>query len=104
MKKMVAVLVNKLKCVFGGGNNPYGFKTHAEAWQKANKESPVSRELLKEVGNMHNYPLRTKDDFRWFVLFNYINTIDAKLDRSKENSFLQRVQQNIRISAEKYLS
>jgi hypothetical protein len=104
MKKMVAVLVNKLKCVFGYKNNRYGFKSKPEALKKADENSPVSRELLNRVSSMHNYPLRTKDDFRWFVLFNHINAIDAKLDKSKENTFLQRIQQNIRISAEKYLS
>jgi len=79
-------------------------KNYAEAWQAANKEVPVSRETLNKVNNMHNYPLRTKDDFRWFVLFNYISAIDDKLNNGKENTYLQQIQKNIRISAEKYLS
>jgi uncharacterized phage-associated protein len=100
----VAVLVNKLASVFGFKRNRYKFKTHTEAWQEADKDSPVSRELLNDVKNMHNYPIRTKEDFRWFVLFNHVRSIDSKLNHSVESTFLQRIQENIRISAEKYLS
>lgn len=102
MKKMFAYLVVKIKSLFAE-KNIYGVKTHMDAWQKADENSPVSRELLKNLNDMTNYPLRTKEDFRWFVLFNHINSIDRKLNRSVESTFLQRIQENIRISAEKYL-
>jgi len=104
MKEMVAVLVDKIKSLFGCKQNLYGIKNHTEAWQKADEDSPVGRELLNDVKNMHEYPMRTKEDFRWFVLFNYVRSIDAKLNRSVESTFLQRIQENIRVSAEKYLS
>lgn len=102
MRKLVAVWL-KIKLYFERKSNPQGFASYAEAWKEANKTNPVSREFLHEINNMHNYPIRTKEDFRWFVLFNYIDSIDAKLNRGKENSFLRHIQRNIRISAEKYM-
>jgi|GEM_PF-4677607 len=102
MKKLVAVWL-KIKLYFERKSNPHGFKSYADAWEEANKANPVSRGLLHEINNMHNTPMQTKDDFRWFVLFNYIEAIDVKLNRGKQNSFLRHIQRNIRISAEKYL-
>jgi len=83
--------------------NPYGFKSHFEAINKADKNTPISIDTLRELQAMHNYPITTKEDFRFFVLMNHIRAIVRRLDDSKEASFLNRIQDNILLSAEKFL-
>lgn len=79
------------------------FKTHVEAWQAADKDSPIGIDLLNRVREMHNTPLETKEDFRFFVLFNHIRAIHRSLNRTVDDTFLQRIQDNILYSAEKHL-
>jgi hypothetical protein len=81
----------------------FNFKSHAEAWKQADADAPVSRETLLKVQQMHNYPMVTKDDFRFFVLMNYIKAIAKITDKSKDATFLDRIQDNILQSAEKFL-
>jgi len=52
---------------------------------------------------MLNYEVTTLEDFRWFVLMNHVRSIDRAVNKSKESTYLQRIQENILYAAEKIL-
>jgi 6-pyruvoyl-tetrahydropterin synthase len=83
--------------------NPYGFKNHSDAWQKAEKEYPPTKEMLARLIASHSYPLETKNDVRFFVLFNHIRHIAGELDRGLEHAYLERIQDNILLAAERFM-
>ena len=83
--------------------HPRRYASHFDAIVAANSECPISPELIDETRQMLSIPLSTKDDFRWFVLFNLLNALLWKLKPTTEDTFLYQAQNNIRTSAEKYL-
>lgn len=84
-------------------DDPFGFNSFAEAFQEADKKYPPTPDLIRELQSDNNTPLETKEDVRFFVLFNMVRSIDEKLNNNTEDWFLRRVQQNILLAAEKYL-
>ena len=78
------------------------FKNHADAWQQADMEYPPGIELIRGVQEANGH-VQTREDFRWYVLFNHIRSIDAKLNPSKRHTFLRRIQDNILLAAERML-
>ena len=85
--------------------NPLGFKDHVEAWKKADEQYPPTKETLDGLIGSHGHICRfeTKNDIRFFVLFNHLRHIANQLDRSKEHTFLERIQDNILHAAEKFM-
>ena len=82
--------------------NSKEYKNYCEAIDRADAEYPASPGLIKSMTSTTN-SLQTKNDFRWFVLFNFVRSIDEKLNKSKEDVFLRRVQFNILEAAERFL-
>jgi len=85
--------------------NPYDFKNHTEAWKKADEQYPPTKEMLASLIDSHGHinRLETKNDVRFFVLFNHLRHIAGQLDRSKHHTFLERIQDNILHAAEKFM-
>jgi hypothetical protein len=83
--------------------HPDRYRSHFDAIVAANRECPIGPELINDTRQMLSIPLRTKDDFRWFVLFNLLHALLWKLKPTTEDTFLYQAQDNIRTSAEKYL-
>ena len=83
--------------------NPFGYKDYSEAFQSADKKYPPTPDLIRELRNNSNTPLVTKEDVRFFILFNMLRSIDKKVNDSTEDWFLRRVQHNILLAAERYL-
>ena len=84
-------------------DDPFGFESYAEAFKTADKEYPPTPDLIRELRDNNNTPLETKEDVRFFVLFNMVKSIDEKLNNTTEDWFLRRIQHNILLAAEKYL-
>jgi hypothetical protein len=78
--------------------NPYGFKNYIEARDKADTEYPANPETLKSLNE-----LKTKEDVRFYVLMNYIRSIDGALNTTLEDAYLRRIQENILYVGEKFL-
>lgn len=81
----------------------FGLKNHKEAWEKADVDFPRTKEMLQQMQVRHNIPLQTKEDVRFYVLMNRIRSIDAKLNNTVDDTYLQRIQDNILIAAEWFL-
>lgn len=79
------------------------FKTHSDAWCAADVKWPDNFESLLKVHKSHNYDISTLEDFRWFVLFNIVRSIDRKVNKSKVDTYLQRIQENILDAAHKLI-
>lgn len=87
------------------GCNVWGreLRSHYDAWHFADEEYPINVETLKKINLGENNPMLTKEDFRWFVLLNMLRSILYELNDSIERTYLQRIQDNILASAERYL-
>lgn len=79
------------------------FKNYAEAIRKADETTPANMETLIRLNNKNNYPIKTKEDVRFYVLINYIRSIDEALNKTLEDAYLRRIQDNILYAAEMYL-
>ena len=78
-------------------------QTEAEAYEASRENAPATYEYLCKVAEMYEIPLRTKEDFRWFVLFNLLFSIDKKLNAMPDDVFYREMQRNIRTAAEMFL-
>ena len=81
----------------------YGFKSYAEAASAAIEKCPVELESLQKISQMINYPLRTKEDFRWFVLFNILFSLARKIEPELDDYFSLEIQKRIHTTAEMFL-
>jgi hypothetical protein len=81
--------------------NPGGFKDYSDVIQTANEAAPVTLETIRDL--MHRHNLKTKHDVMFFVLMNYIRSIDESLNKDLESTYLRRIQDNFLLAAEKFL-
>jgi hypothetical protein len=81
--------------------NPGGFKDYSDAMRKAHEDAPVTLETIRDL--MHSCNLKTKEEVRFFVLMNYIRSIDESLNKDLESKYLRRIQDNLLLAAEKFL-
>lgn len=84
-------------------DSPIGFNSYCEVFREADKKYPPTLDIIRELQSNNNTPLETKEDVRFFVLFNMVRSIDEKLNDTTEDWFLRRIQHNILLAAEKYL-
>lgn len=82
---------------------PCDFKTNAEAIAAAIQKYPVSPDLLNNVRISHSDPIITRDDFRWFVLFNLLFSLSRHIENTPEDAYLNEIQNRILISANLFL-
>jgi len=80
----------------------YGFKTHSEAWQAADKDWPIGVETLNKIHAMNTWPPKTKEDFRWYILFNIITVMMRELNNDIDTTHWMRIQHNIECSVNDY--
>jgi len=81
----------------------YGFESIHDAIMDAMENHPVSPKTIQQIRNMCNQKFRTKDDFRWFVLFNVLFSLARQLQPGIDDAYLLQIQDNIRLSAELYM-
>jgi len=67
-------------------------KTKLQAIELADKEHPPHK-VLSDLIKAHNF--KTPEQIRDFVFFNMLRSISEKLDPGLENTYLNRIQENI---------
>lgn len=81
----------------------YGFKDYSEVIKKADSDTPATMGTLRRIDAMHDYPIKTKEDVRFYVLMNHIRSIHETLNKGLDMDYLRRIQDNILFAAEKFL-
>lgn len=67
-------------------------KTKLQAIELADREYPPHK-VLSDLIKMHNF--KTPEQIQVFVFFNMLRSISEKLDPGIENTYLNRIQENI---------
>lgn len=53
--------------------------------ERIHRENSCCIDDLKSIAVMFDFPLRTREDFRWYVLFNMVMAIDHKINNDPEH-------------------
>ncbi len=71
--------------------------------ERMQRENSFNLDDLKRIAAMFNFSLRTREDFRWHVLFNMVMAIDRKINDGPENGKWRDKQEKILLAADRYL-